>query len=93
MARLCQSHEVPHIVNNAYGVQSTKCMHLIQEVSNQWGWSPVEWGWSPVEWGWSPVEWGWSPVEHIATARLMKMCLHYVCVCVCVCVCVRYHIL
>ena len=69
MARLCQSHEVPHIVNNAYGVQSTKCMHLIQEVSNQWAWSPVEWGWS---------------VEHVATARLMKMCLHYVCVCVCV---------
>lgn len=32
VARLCKSHDVPHVVNNAYGVQSTKCMHLIQEV-------------------------------------------------------------
>jgi O-phospho-L-seryl-tRNASec:L-selenocysteinyl-tRNA synthase len=33
VARICSAHEVPHIVNNAYGVQSTKCMHLIQEAN------------------------------------------------------------
>ncbi len=32
VARLCKSVDVPHLVNNAYGVQSTKCMHSIQEV-------------------------------------------------------------
>ena len=31
---LCQTHNIPHIVNNAYGVQSSKCMHVIQEVSS-----------------------------------------------------------
>ncbi|XP_048041279.1 O-phosphoseryl-tRNA(Sec) selenium transferase isoform X1 [Megalobrama amblycephala] len=28
---LCAKHEIPHIVNNAYGMQSSKCMHLIQQ--------------------------------------------------------------
>ncbi|TRY59017.1 hypothetical protein DNTS_012402 [Danionella cerebrum] len=28
---LCDKHNIPHIVNNAYGVQSSKCMHLIQQ--------------------------------------------------------------
>ena len=32
VAQLCTKHSVPHIVNNAYGLQSTKCTHLIQEV-------------------------------------------------------------
>ena len=30
---LCKKYDVPHIVNNAYGVQSTKCMHIIEEVN------------------------------------------------------------
>lgn len=32
LAEICAKHEIPHIVNNAYGVQSSKCMHLIQQV-------------------------------------------------------------
>ena len=32
VAKLCKEQNVPHIVNNAYGVQSSKCMHLIQQV-------------------------------------------------------------
>ena len=28
-----RSSPIPHVVNNAYGVQSSKCMHLIQESS------------------------------------------------------------
>ncbi|XP_064383400.1 O-phosphoseryl-tRNA(Sec) selenium transferase-like [Halichondria panicea] len=28
---LCQRYDIPHLVNNAYGVQSSKCMHVIQE--------------------------------------------------------------
>eukprot|EP00794_Sanderia_malayensis_P005585 gene5585-6274_t len=31
IAVLCKEHEVPHIVNNAYGIQSSKCMHLIEQ--------------------------------------------------------------
>ncbi|XP_061619799.1 O-phosphoseryl-tRNA(Sec) selenium transferase isoform X1 [Phyllopteryx taeniolatus] len=31
LAVLCAKYDLPHIVNNAYGVQSSKCMHLIQE--------------------------------------------------------------
>ncbi|XP_013859837.1 O-phosphoseryl-tRNA(Sec) selenium transferase [Austrofundulus limnaeus] len=31
LATMCAKHEIPHIVNNAYGVQSSKCMHLIQQ--------------------------------------------------------------
>ncbi|ETE57347.1 O-phosphoseryl-tRNA(Sec) selenium transferase, partial [Ophiophagus hannah] len=28
---MCAKYNIPHIVNNAYGVQSSKCMHLIQQ--------------------------------------------------------------
>uniref|UniRef100_A0A8C2Q725 O-phosphoseryl-tRNA(Sec) selenium transferase n=1 Tax=Cyprinus carpio TaxID=7962 RepID=A0A8C2Q725_CYPCA len=31
LAVLCAKHDIPHIVNNAYGMQSSKCMHLIQQ--------------------------------------------------------------
>ncbi|XP_077445088.1 O-phosphoseryl-tRNA(Sec) selenium transferase isoform X2 [Stigmatopora argus] len=31
LATMCAKWNIPHIVNNAYGVQSSKCMHLIQE--------------------------------------------------------------
>lgn len=31
LSSLCSKHNIPHIVNNAYGVQSSKCMHLIQQ--------------------------------------------------------------
>ena len=34
VAKLCKEQDVPHIVNNAYGVQSSKCMHLIQQVQS-----------------------------------------------------------
>ena len=33
VAVLCQQHGVAHVINNAYGVQSTKCMHMIQQAS------------------------------------------------------------
>jgi hypothetical protein len=32
VGQICKSHNIPHIINNAYGVQSTKCMHFIEEV-------------------------------------------------------------
>ncbi|XP_024144205.1 O-phosphoseryl-tRNA(Sec) selenium transferase isoform X1 [Oryzias melastigma] len=31
LSAMCAKHNIPHIVNNAYGVQSSKCMHLIQQ--------------------------------------------------------------
>ncbi|NP_001004947.2 O-phosphoseryl-tRNA(Sec) selenium transferase [Xenopus tropicalis] len=31
LAVICKKYEIPHVVNNAYGVQSSKCMHLIQQ--------------------------------------------------------------
>ncbi|XP_075714958.1 O-phosphoseryl-tRNA(Sec) selenium transferase [Rhinoderma darwinii] len=31
LAEVCAKYDIPHIVNNAYGVQSSKCMHLIQQ--------------------------------------------------------------
>ena len=31
IAAVCDRHNLPHVVNNAYGVQSTKCMHVINE--------------------------------------------------------------
>ncbi|XP_053560060.1 LOW QUALITY PROTEIN: O-phosphoseryl-tRNA(Sec) selenium transferase [Bombina bombina] len=31
LAVICAKYDVPHIVNNAYGVQSSICMHLIQQ--------------------------------------------------------------
>lgn len=33
VARLGRSYDVPQLVNNAYGIQSSKCMHLIEEMS------------------------------------------------------------
>jgi O-phospho-L-seryl-tRNASec:L-selenocysteinyl-tRNA synthase len=32
IAKICRSFDVPHIVNNAYGVQSSKCTHLLEQV-------------------------------------------------------------
>ncbi|KAM9406156.1 O-phosphoseryl-tRNA(Sec) selenium transferase isoform 2-T2 [Salvelinus alpinus] len=31
LATMSAKYDIPHIVNNAYGVQSSKCMHLIQQ--------------------------------------------------------------
>ncbi|XP_073465288.1 O-phosphoseryl-tRNA(Sec) selenium transferase isoform X1 [Aquarana catesbeiana] len=31
LSEICAKYDIPHIVNNAYGVQSSKCMHLIQQ--------------------------------------------------------------
>ncbi|OQV24329.1 O-phosphoseryl-tRNA(Sec) selenium transferase [Hypsibius exemplaris] len=33
IARLCKSFGIPHVVNNAYGTQSSKCMHLVEEAA------------------------------------------------------------
>lgn len=33
VAKLCKQYSISHVVNNAYGVQSSKCMHLIQQAS------------------------------------------------------------
>lgn len=33
LACLCSRYSIPHVVNNAYGVQSSKCMHLIQQAA------------------------------------------------------------
>eukprot|EP01137_Pigoraptor_chileana_P035385 Opistho-2@29300 len=30
VGEICGARDIPHIVNNAYGVQSSKCMHLIE---------------------------------------------------------------
>ncbi|KAM3831881.1 O-phosphoseryl-tRNA(Sec) selenium transferase [Vipera latastei] len=35
LAEMCTKYGIPHIVNNAYGVQSSKCMHLIQQGSRR----------------------------------------------------------
>lgn len=31
VAKLCLDYDVPHIINNAYGVQDNKCCHLIEQ--------------------------------------------------------------
>ena len=31
MAEICHNLGIPHVVNNAYGVQSSKCMHILEE--------------------------------------------------------------
>ncbi|XP_041723644.1 O-phosphoseryl-tRNA(Sec) selenium transferase-like [Coregonus clupeaformis] len=31
LATMCAKYDIPHVVNTAYGVQSSKCMHLIQQ--------------------------------------------------------------
>lgn len=33
VALLCQRFNIPHLINNAYGLQSSRCMHLIQEAA------------------------------------------------------------
>lgn len=33
VAAICLKHGVAHVINNAYGAQSSKCMHLIQQAS------------------------------------------------------------
>ena len=33
VGQICKEHDIPHLVNNAYGVQSSKCMHIINEVN------------------------------------------------------------
>ncbi|KAL3864200.1 hypothetical protein ACJMK2_005905 [Sinanodonta woodiana] len=33
IACLCKKYSVPHLVNNAYGLQSTKCTHLLQQAN------------------------------------------------------------
>ncbi|XP_064602411.1 LOW QUALITY PROTEIN: O-phosphoseryl-tRNA(Sec) selenium transferase-like [Liolophura sinensis] len=30
---LCQKYSIPHLVNNAYGVQASKCTHLLQQAA------------------------------------------------------------
>ena len=37
IGRLCAQYQIPHIVNNAYGLQSSKCMHLINEAARLGG--------------------------------------------------------
>ena len=31
VAEICHNLGIPHVVNNAYGVQSSKCMHILEE--------------------------------------------------------------
>ncbi|ETW08736.1 O-phosphoseryl-tRNA(Sec) selenium transferase [Aphanomyces invadans] len=31
IAQICQRHDVGHVINNAYGVQSSKCTHLVNQ--------------------------------------------------------------
>ncbi|XP_025017358.1 O-phosphoseryl-tRNA(Sec) selenium transferase-like [Tetranychus urticae] len=33
LGKIAQSHNIPHVVNNAYGMASTKCMSLIEQAS------------------------------------------------------------
>lgn len=35
VAVLCQRFNIPHVINNAYGLQSSRCMHLIQEAARK----------------------------------------------------------
>jgi O-phospho-L-seryl-tRNASec:L-selenocysteinyl-tRNA synthase len=37
VAKLCRRKDIPHLVNNAYGLQSTKCAHLLEEVGKEKG--------------------------------------------------------
>ncbi|KAL8583987.1 hypothetical protein ACOMHN_048594 [Nucella lapillus] len=30
---ICKSRDIPHLINNAYGLQSSKCTHLIQQTA------------------------------------------------------------
>ncbi|EDV22917.1 uncharacterized protein TRIADDRAFT_50605 [Trichoplax adhaerens] len=33
IGKLCKEFEIPHVVNNAYGLQSSKCTHLIEQAA------------------------------------------------------------
>ncbi|XP_066926696.1 O-phosphoseryl-tRNA(Sec) selenium transferase-like [Clytia hemisphaerica] len=33
IALVCKDLDVPHVVNNAYGIQASKCMHLLQQAN------------------------------------------------------------
>ena len=33
ISTVCKEHDIPHLVNNAYGLQSTKCTHLLQQAA------------------------------------------------------------
>ncbi|XP_063220702.1 O-phosphoseryl-tRNA(Sec) selenium transferase [Bacillus rossius redtenbacheri] len=35
VAVLCARYGVPHLINNAYGLQSSRCMHLVQEAARK----------------------------------------------------------
>lgn len=35
ISKLCANHNVPHVINNAYGVQLSRCMHVIEEASRK----------------------------------------------------------
>ncbi|XP_021371974.1 O-phosphoseryl-tRNA(Sec) selenium transferase-like [Mizuhopecten yessoensis] len=33
IGKICKDNDIPHLVNNAYGLQCTKCTHLIQQTA------------------------------------------------------------
>ncbi|XP_049859795.1 O-phosphoseryl-tRNA(Sec) selenium transferase isoform X1 [Schistocerca gregaria] len=35
VAVLCSRYNIPHVINNAYGLQSSRCMHIIQEAARK----------------------------------------------------------
>ena len=37
IARLASARGIPHLINNAYGVQSSKCMYLVEEAGKAGG--------------------------------------------------------
>ncbi|OZJ02775.1 hypothetical protein BZG36_03480 [Bifiguratus adelaidae] len=35
LAKICQEHDIPHVINNAYGLASQKCVNLVNEACRQ----------------------------------------------------------
>lgn len=35
VSEICKQFDIPHLINNAYGLQCTKCTHLIQQASRK----------------------------------------------------------
>ncbi len=33
----CRQMDIPHVINNAYGLQSSKCMHLVEQAGRRAG--------------------------------------------------------
>lgn len=33
VGKICREADIPHLVNNAYGIQTSKCCHLIKEAA------------------------------------------------------------